>query len=237
MRSWINLINRHFGGYWIKDKNSVKQYLSSAPYYCALDSGKQRELRFKFDQFLAITTFPKDQDLTQTRSSIYTVAFVLSCLTMGFKKLPNKFPQSIELSLSSRTKVSLNSTGNLVVQLDLNGSWVDDPFELIPPLARVLRFQDHFMADRSNPWSRPTRFQSFVALAEQEIKAIRFGEQSLLPFEAVDNFNELFIRCIYQFFDKPLELREDHPLLYQAMVILFMQDPALLYQKTSLTKV
>lgn len=105
MRSWVNRIR----GYWVRDKKRVMQFLKANPYYCAHDLTKKRDLRIRFVQFLGVTTLTHTPNLPHKKEAVYTVVFGLSCLTLGFKKLPNEFPQSIVVALASNSEANESS--------------------------------------------------------------------------------------------------------------------------------
>ena len=73
----------------------------------------------------------------------------------------------------------------------------------------------------------PKMVEEWNRLMQQELRLVRQHHSILNPY-AGKNLGELFAVAVEYFFQRPVELRQQHNQLYQALATFFNQDPAML---------
>jgi Mlc titration factor MtfA (ptsG expression regulator) len=71
-------------------------------------------------------------------------------------------------------------------------------------------------------------FEAFYKAAEPVYKEMRNGVETVLDKYAATNFQEFWAVSVETFFEKPLQMKTNEPVLYNSLCDLLNQDPLIL---------
>lgn len=110
------------------------------------------------------------------------------------------------------------------------GAIADDGYNLaLHEMAHALQLENHIQNEDFD-FLDGNALNKLWCLAETLEDDIRTNDLSFLREYASTNQKEFFAVCVENFFERPILLKQEHPKLYQEMVVLLKQDPIALFQ-------
>lgn len=205
------------------------------PFYANLPPKSKQKFLQRTRELTEEKYFAGRQGLSVSNEMIILLCGVLTKLTFGFRNYKITgfnyfviFPGTFYSKFLEREVKGL-TIGTGFVYL----SWTDVMDGINSPtngvnlalheMAHAL-YIDYF---RSKP--NLTGYSDFLDIALNEIDSMRSREKvPFLRHYAAENTAEFFAVCVEYFFEKPISFKQNRPLLYQELVKLLNQDPALL---------
>lgn len=198
------------------------------------DASKQKFLE-RLGEMLQVKKFSGREGLVVDDNMKILICGVLTILTFGFRKYQIRgfdyfviFPNTFYSKLLERQVKGLTvGTGYVYLSWDNVMSGIENPTNginlALHEMAHAL-YIDYF---HSKPNWR--KFEDFEWEAMKEIDAMQKRHNTpFLRHYAAENTAEFFAVCIEYFFEKPFSFKQNRPIIYQELVKLLNQDPALL---------
>jgi hypothetical protein len=92
-------------------------------------------------------------------------------------------------------------------------------------MAHALTWQCFYSGGAGDAHFRNT-FASFSAVGRPLFKRMQNGERNILGDYAATNYDEFWATSVEVFFEQPVQMKGELPLLYNALCLLLRQDPA-----------
>ena len=215
------------------------QILSShSTYYQRLNPVLQQEFRLRLFCLLNVLGFSSARIPKITREMRAVIGCAIIEITFGLKKfLPTRFTQIIVMP---RRYMYPGYGQPFLGHIDYDRntiffSWQDVKHGYLVPddavnvalheMAHVLEVENRF-SPLFNKFFSKVSWNEWAELAFQKMQVIRDKQNEFLKSYGGINMKEMFAVCVETFFEQPEDFKSNLPELYQTMVELLRQDPA-----------
>lgn len=238
--------NRHLF-FTSADPISVAFLEKNFKYYQQLNDSNQRTFAKRVQKFIKMKSFESREDLYITIEMETLVAAAAIQITFGFPSIylehfdriilyPDVYHSTIT---DSYHRGEVNSRGVIVLSwrnlVEGYANQSDGRNLGLHEMAHALKLSDSALSV-GNGFFDEGPFYKFIGYAREEMHAIANGAQSFFRSYAAANDQEFFAVATENFFERPDEFRNSHPLLFSTMVALLNQDPRkLAVRKLSVT--
>ena len=217
--------------------------LTHVAYYQKLDAAE----RVQFEEMLAdFLSYVKIEGVGITPDAVDRLLVGSSAVipTFGFKHwkyqnltnvllYPDTFNKDFQFEGTDRSILGMVGTGYMNGQMILSRSALRQGFSIAADKENTAIHEFVHLLDKSDGATdgipenlMPHQYIiPWVKLIHEEIRKIEVGKSDINPY-ATTNEAEFFAVVSEYFFEKPAQLKEKHPELYQILTDTFSQDPA-----------
>ncbi len=212
-------------------------------YYRALDERNKKVFRLRLFHLLNVLSFSSAEFPTVTREMRAVIGSSIIQITFGLSNyLPTKYTNII---VKPHRYMYPGYGAPFLGHIDFDSetiyfSWQDvvdgfmDPYDAVNvalhEMAHVLEAENGF--DQIFNWFfKKVAWNEWAQIAFKKMHIIRKGNHYFLKSYGGTNMKEMFAVCVETFFEQPEEFKNQLPPIYDALVQLLKQDPALIYSR------